>query len=121
LVLVDPHEFPDVFVDGPVRGRGAQLNPANRFEPVRLHVLGEHLDSLIEDGPAEGVLGKVIARQAMTEVFADQARSVINRVDSPDIGFKWTINPYLGCEHGCCYFYARPIHELLGLSSGLDF
>lgn len=99
----------------------AQLNPVNRFEPVRLHVLGEHLDSLIEDGPAEGVLGNVIARQAMTEVFADHARSVINRVDSPNISFKWTINPYRGCELDCCYCYARPTHELLGLSSGLYF
>lgn len=56
-----------------------------------------------------------------TEVRLEQARSIISRNDSPDIGFNLSINPYRGCEHGCVYCYARPGHAWLGLSSGLDF
>ena len=56
-----------------------------------------------------------------TVVYEDHARTIINRVDSPDLGFNWTINPYRGCEHGCIYCYARPTHEQLGFSAGLDF
>ena len=54
-------------------------------------------------------------------VLPDHSKTVINRVDSPDLGFRWTVNPYRGCSHGCIYCYARPGHEYLGLSSGLDF
>lgn len=98
---------------GTIRGRGAGLNPPNRFETVHLHVLGEHRDELRAEFP-EG-------RQQPREVTRDVSRTIINHVDSPDIGFKWTVNPYRGCEHGCVYCYARPGHEYLGLSCGLDF
>ncbi len=98
---------------GRVRGRGAGLNPGNRFETVRLHVLGEELDARRSECPG-GV-------QVATRVLPDRTRSIINAVDSPDLSFKWTVNPYRGCEHGCVYCYARPGHEYLGLSSGLDF
>lgn len=120
--MVDP-EYPDALSTGHARGRGAQLNPANRFESLRLHVLGDHLDDL----PAErAAAGEDASRgcQVATQVFADHTRGLINKVDpnkSPDIPFKWTINPYRGCSHGCVYCYARPFHEYLGLSSGLDF
>jgi DNA repair photolyase len=109
-------EHADALPTGPVRGRGAGLNPGNRFEGesgLRLHVLGAHLDEARSAHP-DGV-------QVPTRVFADATRSVINRVDSPDLPFHWTLNPYRGCEHGCPYCYARPTHETLGLSCGLDF
>ncbi len=106
-------EFTDGLSQGAVRGRGAGLNPGNRFEDVRLHVLGEHLDEIAIEHP-EGV-------QVKTRVFRDASRSILNPIDSPDLGMKWSINPYRGCEHGCIYCYARPGHEYLGLSSGLDF
>ena len=85
------------------RGRGAAGNPANRFE--RLSVESE------EPPP-----GKV-----ETSYLKDSSRSVIARNRSPDIPFDASLNPYRGCEHGCIYCYARPTHEYLGFSAGLDF
>lgn len=90
----------------PIRGRGATGNPANRFEPLTLDVDPEHMAE--EPGPR-------------TRFFRDTSRTVIARNDSPDVGFDFSINPYRGCEHGCVYCYARPTHEYLGLSAGLDF
>ncbi len=108
------YEYRDALPEGAVRGRGAGLRPGNRFETVRLHVLGEHLDQLAREQPGE--------TQIRTQVLPDHSRTIINRVvDSPDISFNWSINPYRGCEHGCVYCYARPTHEYLGLSCGLDF
>lgn len=109
---LDPHDFADALPNRP-RGRGAGLNPANRFQDLRLHVLGEHLDEQRAEHP-DGV-------QLPTEILDDQSRSLINHVDSPDLPFSWTVNPYRGCEHGCIYCYARPGHEYLSLSSGIDF
>ncbi len=106
-------EHPDATTHGRIRGRAVQLNPANRFEPIALHVLGEHLDELAADCPG--------GKQVATSVFRDDARTIINRIDSPDLPMKWSINPYRGCEHGCVYCYARPGHEYFGLSCGLDF
>ena len=113
-----PGEFPDALPVAPaggVRGRGAQLNPGNRFETTRLHVLGEHLDALPVDAGSSGPC------QVPTEIFPDRSNTVINRVESPDVGFEWSLNPYRGCEHGCIYCYARTFHEMLGFSCGLDF
>jgi DNA repair photolyase len=115
-------EYQDGLLQGPVRGRGAQLNPGNRFESVRLHVLGEHLDQQWQEREeefGEGRGGRGI--QVQTNGLDDDTRSIINPVNSPDLSMKWTVNPYRGCEHGCIYCYARPGHEYLGLSSGLDF
>lgn len=106
-------EHRDALPMGAVRGRGAGLNPGNRYEPVRLHVLGEHLDEIAAEKP-DGT-------QVLTRVYADRSKSIINKVESPDLNMKWTVNPYRGCEHGCIYCYARPTHEQLGFSCGLDF
>lgn len=88
-----------------LRGRGAASNPPNRFERLAL----EPLDS--EETPPE----------VPTEYFDDSSRSILARNDSPDVPFTYSINPYRGCEHGCAYCFARPTHEYLGFSAGLDF
>ena len=89
-----------------LRGRGAAHDPPNRFLPVFLE--REEWRSPEDPGPA-------------TRFFRDTARSVITRNESPDVGFTASLNPYRGCENGCPYCYARPTHEFLGLSAGLDF
>ncbi|MBO0200925.1 hypothetical protein, partial [Vibrio alginolyticus] len=56
-----------------------------------------------------------------TIFYKDKTRSFITYNDSPDIGYQASVNPYRGCEQGCVYCYARPTHEYLGFSAGLDF
>jgi DNA repair photolyase len=89
------------------RGRGAADNPANRF--ALLHYERDP-DVPPDETPAPA-----------TQFLRDNARSIIAHNDSPDVGFSASINPYRGCEHGCPYCYARPTHEYLGFSAGLDF
>jgi len=86
-----------------VRGRGTGELAKGRFE--RVEVSWE----------------KQEAQQMETQVFNDTSRTILSFNDSPDIGFSASLNPYRGCEHGCIYCYARPTHEYLGLSAGLDF
>jgi DNA repair photolyase len=95
------------------RGRGARLNPPNRFESTHHELELEHVE---DDADYLDSL-----RSADTEFLPDQSRSVIATNDSPDVGFEVSLNPYRGCEHGCIYCYARPTHEYLGFSAGLDF
>jgi len=92
-----------------VRGRAATFNPANRFEKSHLEPLDIDLD-YEEERPA-----------VRTQFFHDTSRSILSKNDSPDLDFTYSINPYRGCEHGCIYCYARPSHEYLGFSAGLDF
>jgi len=58
---------------------------------------------------------------ARVEVYEEHARSILSENDSPDIPFRWSCNPYRGCQHACAYCYARPTHEYLGLGAGTDF
>ena len=97
----------------PIRGRGASWSPANRFE--RLHVDLTDTDVVDDDPDAEE------RPRRATQYFRDATKSIITRNTSPDVGFETSLNPYRGCEHGCIYCYARPTHEYLGFSAGLDF
>src|SRR5437588_444896 len=96
-----------------IRGRGASWSPANRFE--KLHVDLTDVDVVDEDPEAEE------KPKRETQFFRDHAKTIIARNQSPDVGFETSINPYRGCEHGCIYCFARPTHEYLGFSAGLDF
>ncbi|MSP37821.1 MAG: PA0069 family radical SAM protein [Deltaproteobacteria bacterium] len=91
----------------PLRGRGSASNPKNRFETIeRVPEPSEEYDEI---------------SAPHTQFFPDGSKSLIAYNDSPDVGFDASINPYRGCEHGCVYCYARPTHEYLGFSAGLDF
>jgi DNA repair photolyase len=91
-----------------IKGRGAAFNPANRFEQTRLESLDIEMDE--PDAPT-----------IRTSFYRDISKSILSKNDSPDLKFSYSINPYRGCEHGCIYCYARPSHEYLGFSSGIDF
>ena len=91
----------------PLRGRGSALNPKNRFETI------ERVREPLQDSDE--------VSSPRTQLFADRSKSIIAYNESPDVGFDASVNPYRGCEHGCVYCYARPTHEYLGFSSGLDF
>ncbi len=89
--------------------RGTPLQPGNRFATTHLEP-----DPDSEINPEEEPLPR-------TQFLADQTQTILTTNDSPDIGFTYSLNAYRGCEHGCIYCYARPFHEYLGLSAGLDF
>ena len=103
----------------PKDGRGAQSNPAGRFEPQQLEEIDLDPADLVDD-PLDG-LATAAPRPVRTRFYRDKSRSVVTENDSPDVGFTHGVNPYRGCEHGCIYCYARPTHEYLGFSAGLDF
>lgn len=88
-------------------GRGATGNPVGRFE--RLGVITEPIDDGDERPPLS------------TEIYRDSSKSILSYNESPDVGMAVYLNAYRGCEHGCIYCYARPYHEYLGLSAGVDF
>ena len=102
-------------------GRGSQVRPANRFERVRREASESHEDAFGDDSAAAVATGGDERRRLPTQFFADESQSILAANDSPDVGFRWSVNPYRGCEHGCAYCYARPTHEYLGFDSGLDF
>ena len=88
-------------------GRGADTNPPNRFE------VAEYIP---DPSPEEEELP-----HPRTQFLRDDSKSLITYNTSPDVGFDTSFNVYRGCEHGCAYCFARPTHEYLGMSAGLDF
>jgi DNA repair photolyase len=95
-----------------MRARGAWSNPPNRFERLRY-----------EPEPADEPWGPddEPPHDPRTQLLRDPSRSIVATNTSPDVGFEASVNPYRGCVHGCSYCYARPTHEYLGFSAGLDF
>src|SRR3954470_15169609 len=98
---------------GSIKGRGAAIQPANPYLPVHVEADLEQVE-LDDEYLAE--LGR-----PPTQYLPDESQSIVAENDSPDVGFRYSVNPYRGCAHGCSYCYARPGHEYLGLSAGLDF
>lgn len=94
-------------------GRGAGFNPPNRFESLRVEHPPTELAEYFEVPEA--------GQKIPTRVYIDRSKSLLSKNNSPDLGFTYSLNPYRGCEHGCVYCYARPSHEYLGFSAGLDF
>lgn len=92
-----------------LKGRGAQINTNNPYhakEYVEEHIEG--LDEPMESNPA-------------TQYYFEHSKTIVNKVDSPDLPNMYSLNPYQGCEHGCVYCYARNAHQYWGMSAGLDF
>lgn len=96
-----------------IPGRGANVNPANRFERLHVEPDGDWLDAEFA--------GTGSVPHPRTQFFYDATETILTRNDSPDVGVGWGLNCYRGCEHGCAYCFARPYHDYLGWSSGLDF
>lgn len=96
------------FQSSPLTARGASANPAGRFESMTV-VLEPSDDPDDQPGPVR------------TQFLRDDSQSILSHNKSPDIPFEVGLNPYRGCEHGCAYCFARPTHEYLGMSAGLDF
>ena len=77
-------------------------NPPNRFEAVQRDRL---------EAPS----------RVEVQLFEDDTKQILSRNDSPDLPFRWSVNPYRGCFHACSYCYARPSHEYWGFGAGTDF
>ncbi|MBS1931540.1 MAG: PA0069 family radical SAM protein [Bacteroidetes bacterium] len=121
-VTPQKHENSSIPVDGEsslgrqqyLTGRGAQINTKNRF--LKDEYAQEHIEGI--DVP--NAIGDEEKNEA-TQYQEQEVKSIVNKVESPDVGMMYSMNPYAGCEHGCIYCYARNVHEYWGYSAGLDF
>lgn len=95
--------------DNYFKGRGAQINPNTKFQ--QHHYVQEHVEGLDEE----------FLQKEKTDIIYTYPKTIINKVESTDVGAAYSLNPYQGCEHGCIYCYARNSHEFWGYSAGLDF
>jgi len=91
------------------KGRGAQVNTNNPY--LKNSYVTEHIEGLDEP----------IFSNSKTQFFYETPKKIVNKIDSPDLGMMYSMNPYQGCEHGCIYCYARNSHQYWGFSAGLDF
>ncbi len=95
--------------DDYLKGRGAQFNAANPYRKQQL--VTEHKEGLDEP----------LLSAPQTQLFYEEPKNILSKIDSPDLPMSWGINPYQGCEHGCIYCYARNTHQYWGFSAGLEF
>jgi DNA repair photolyase len=95
------------------KGRGSSIQPLGRFTRLAVEDDFEQVEGHEEFHQR--------LRGAATEYYVDDSKTVVTENDSPDVGFRYSLNPYRGCSHGCSYCYARPTHEYFELSAGLDF
>jgi len=97
------------------KGRGSQLNPANRF------LKNSERQIYVDDLPTQEEREELLTENPRTKYIEVFPKTILNKVDSPDLGMGWSMNPYQGCEHGCIYCYARGTHEYWGYSAGAEF
>ncbi len=91
------------------KGRGAQIKSENKY--LKNQYTTDHIEGLDEE----------LLESPQTQIFHETPKKIVNKVNSPDLNFGYSMNPDQGCEHGCIYCYARNTHEYYGFSAGLDF